>query len=339
MPAAEAVAKTLIGTGRSEEVHGPRLVDCVRRYVESRDHELSSKTKGQHELHLGRLVEYAQSRGAYFMSELTVDLLENFKIDGLNGLANTSKATAFSKVTAFLREAFRRGWIATHLAEQVRPHRASYDQKDPFSEDEVTLLLDESLKLKGGTHGYARHPGTFRLLLEIMLETGLRVGDAVVFDPTYLMKGEALWVYSYQPQKQRKAERQKSLEVFLSERLKLAIEAAHEKGEWLSPRLPFHFGSSRNPSYLASEVYERMRTIGKRCGVSDCRPHRLRDTFAVRCLLRGLSLDDLSRLLGHSSTKVTELHYAKWVPARRKRLERLLAETFVDPPGNVLGNA
>lgn len=42
---------------------------------------------------------------------------------------------------------------------------------------------------------------------------------------------------------------------------------------------------ARNPTYLANEMYERMKTLGARCGVPDSRPHRLRDTFAIRELV------------------------------------------------------
>ena len=73
-----------------------------------------------------------------------------------------------------------------------------------------------------------------------------------------------------------------------------------------------------------------MKTLGARCGIADCRPHRLRDTFADRKLLAGFQLEDVSRLLGHSSVKVTEAYYAKWVPSRKLRLERLLAESLVN---------
>jgi integrase/recombinase XerD len=50
------------------------------------------------------------------------------------------------------------------------------------------------------------------------------------------------------------------------------------------------------------------------------RSHQLRDTFAVELLLAGVSLEDLSRLLTHTSIKTTEKHYAPWVRARRDQL-------------------
>jgi integrase/recombinase XerD len=46
-----------------------------------------------------------------------------------------------------------------------------------------------------------------------------------------------------------------------------------------------------------------------------------RDTFAVELLLAGVPLDQVSLLLGHSSVKITEKHYAPFVKARQQQLE------------------
>ncbi len=53
-----------------------------------------------------------------------------------------------------------------------------------------------------------------------------------------------------------------------------------------------------------------------------CHPHMFRDTFAVELLLAGVPIDQVSLLLGHSSVKVTERHYAPFVKARQEQLER-----------------
>lgn len=323
----KAIAREEAVKAQADSVFGPTIAECSEKYLASRKHELGEKTYGQHKLLLDRLEQFCRERGAVYARNLSVDLLETFKVEGLpKDMADTSKGTAVAKLRCFLRAAFRREWISEALVDKVTPHRASYEAKEPYTDEEVQKILEGSLKLKGGTHRYAKHPKTFRLLLELMLETGMRVGDAIQFDPKALTKGERLWVYSYVQQKQKKAEKQKHVEAYITDQLKKAFDEC----EWLSPRLPFAFGSSKNPSYLANEVYARMKTIGLRSGVSDCRPHRLRDTFAVRKLLAGFQLEDVSRLLGHSSVKVTETYYAKWVASRKVRLERLLAEALVD---------
>ncbi len=135
----------------------------------------------------------------------------------------------------------------------------------------------------------------------------MRVGDVVRYDPKLTVRGEQLWIYTYAPQKQKKIQKTKRVDVFLTEGLKRAIDEC----DWLSSSLPFSYGDSADHTYLANQVYKRMQSVGEKCGVSDCRPHRLRDTFAVRKLLAGLQLEDVSRLLGHSSVKMTETYYAK----------------------------
>ena len=322
-----ALAKAEAAKRQAEDIDGLTVKECAERYLDSRRHELGNKAYAQHRLLLDRLVDFCSARRAPFARDLTVDLLEQFKVDGLPaGMASTSKSTSVAKLRCFLRAAYRRGWITESLRERVTSHAAVYEEKSPYTDEEVEKILAEALKLSHGTHAYAKQPKTFRLLLELMLETGLRVGDAIRYDPKKAVKGSRLWVYRFTPQKQKVTARQKILDVYLTDGLKKAIDEC----AWLSPSLPFAFGSFTNPAYLSNEVYERMKMVGSRCGVADCRPHRLRDTFAVRKLLAGVQLDDVSRLLGHSSVRVTEMYYAKWIPARSARLEIVVAESLVD---------
>jgi len=56
--------------------------------------------------------------------------------------------------------------------------------------------------------------------------------------------------------------------------------------------------------------------------------HRLRDTFSVDLLLHGVPLDVVSKLLGHTSIKTTERHYAPWILVRQIKLEEAVKSTW-----------
>ena len=327
---AEAYVRSLIAEAKDTAVHGPTLSDCIRRHLDAHSKHIGRRAFDHHRLTLSRLEAFAKSRNKYFMSELGVDLCEDFKTYVLAKFESTTYALAVTKLKFFLREAYRRGWITEALHEKVKSVKAVYEQKQPYSDEEVDLILAGAEALNGGTTGYATNGHTFRLLLELMLVTGLRVSDAIRYDPKRCSKSDHLWAYNFTPLKQRKNGKPKHAEVFLPDRLKLAIDEA----AWFSERLPFAYGELNGSTRVEFAVYERMQAIGARCGVEDCRPHRLRDTFAVRMLVRGMALEDVSRLLGHSTVAVTEKYYAAWVPARRSRLEGLLSKALVDPTGD-----
>jgi integrase/recombinase XerD len=324
--AAEAKLRTIQTEAIDTAAHGPSIHDCVRRHLDAHADNVTPAVHSHHLLTLTRFEEFARGRNKLFMRDLDVDLLEDFKSYALRKLKSTTRATMVSKLKFFLREAYRRGWTAEALHEKVRSVHGVYEQKQPYSDDEVRHILDEASSMNGGRTGYASQPRTFRLLLELMLETGLRVSDAVRFDPRRCTRGDHLWRYAFQPTKQKKSSQPRTVEVFLSERLKSAIDAT----PWLSRSHPFACRSFSSSTPQEHDVYDRMQTIGKRCGVADCRPHRLRDTFAVRMLLRGVSLENVSRLLGHSSIGITEKYYAPWIPARQRHLEGLVAEALVN---------
>jgi hypothetical protein len=150
---AEAILATLLSTDKKRQAETPTIEECIQKYLASHKHELGESTFGQYKRDLGRLQEYCELQGVYTMRDLNVDLLETFKVDGLPDLADTSKSTAVAKLRCFLRDAFRRGWINEPVAERVRAHRAVYDQKEPYSDEDVERILNEALKLNGGTAG------------------------------------------------------------------------------------------------------------------------------------------------------------------------------------------
>jgi integrase len=63
-----------------------------------------------------------------------------------------------------------------------------------------------------------------------------------------------------------------------------------------------------------------------RAGIKNGHPHRFRDTFSVRLLEKGEQLRTVQLLLGHSSIKTTEKHYAPWVESFQATLDAATAK-------------
>ncbi len=83
---------------------------------------------------------------------------------------------------------------------------------------------------------------------------------------------------------------------------------------------------------LAGNCRRTFRQVCEIAGVEGGHPHRFRDTLAVELLLEGVPIERVSILLGHSSVKITERHYAPWVQARQSQLEADLTRALRNDP-------
>jgi integrase/recombinase XerD len=72
----------------------------------------------------------------------------------------------------------------------------------------------------------------------------------------------------------------------------------------------------------------RLKKIFAIAGIPDGHSHRFRDSFAVALLEKGVSLETVSMLLGHTSIATTERHYAPWVKSRQTALEEAVKRTW-----------
>lgn len=69
------------------------------------------------------------------------------------------------------------------------------------------------------------------------------------------------------------------------------------------------FCKSNLTPYTIRALQYRIENLLKKCKFSkDLSTHSLRHTFACLCLARGLSIDKVRDLMGHSSVKVTEIY-------------------------------
>jgi site-specific recombinase XerD len=79
----------------------------------------------------------------------------------------------------------------------------------------------------------------------------------------------------------------------------------------------------------ASDLWRRkLAVVFKAAKVEGGHPHRFRHAFAVELLKNGVPMEEVSILLGHSSVRITEKHYASWVEALQEILKAHVAKTW-----------
>ena len=89
---------------------------------------------------------------------------------------------------------------------------------------------------------------------------------------------------------------------------------------------PFYNGVSKLKTCI-TEWQQRLKLLFIMAGIPDGHAHRLRDTFAVDLLVKGVQLDVVSVLLG-DSIRTTEKHYAPWVKSRQVALTEAVKLTW-----------
>jgi len=96
--------------------------------------------------------------------------------------------------------------------------------------------------------------------------------------------------------------------------------------------LYFFWTGQCSPGTVARDWHSKLAKLFALAGIPNGHPHRFRDTFAVEALLSGTPLEQVSALLGHSSIKVTERHYAPWVKARQEQMEASVIRSWESDP-------
>ena len=98
-----------------------------------------------------------------------------------------------------------------------------------------------------------------------------------------------------------------------------------------NPEYVFWEETTATEDVQAGNMGSRVSAVFEAAGVTSegsLVSQRLRATFAVDLLTKGVPLEHVSKLLGHTSVTTTERHYAKWVKGRQDLLDTLVSKTW-----------
>jgi len=287
-------------------------------------------TRKKYKLTLDRLSNWcaAQTPPVFLLAELDVPTLRRWILSWTG--APTTRHNQHQRLIAFFYFCLGQGWIKENPAKKIKNVPADQDETLPFTREQFEALLEATFYYDGRgseRNGATTNSRRARAYLKLLRWSGLRAGDAACLPKSKLRDDDSLFLY------QAKVKGKSSAPVYVL----LPPDVADELRD-VPPNSVTHpdyfFWSGR--SKRKSEVSSWERVFGKVVRKAQekfpklfidaggqAKPahlHMLRDTFAVEYLLAGMPLEEVSRLLGHSSVVITQKHYAPWVLQRQQRL-------------------
>jgi integrase len=252
--------------------------------------------------------------GALALSELTPELLDDFyRARSRGGSSDTTVKMDSAHIKAFCAFCLRREWIT------VNPAKSLWKVKH----EALRVRILDDAEIDAVLHHEGR--ADLRELYRFLLLTGARVGESCALRWADIDNHESL-IY-FRPSTTKRGRRKEidpghAVQELIGEMKARRGRCPREekiwkfKGEWASRK----FGRALERAGLT----DRRFTI-----------HCLRHTAASRWLMAGVPLRDVSAILRHSSTDVTERHYGHFV---RGHLSAQMDRTPLARLGKEAGN-
>jgi len=283
--------------------------------LEKRTEGVNGGVLKKYERELERLKTFSEARSRFFPAEIDKELLTEYRAtwDALYPSSATRQQVQ-SRVRRFLRFCHDAGWI------ERLPKLSAIKVDEPPT---MPLSQAEYKRLLGSVEIFpAEKAARVRALVQLMRHSGLAIRDAVTLERSELVHDLKKKIYRVATSRQKTG---------TSVSVPLPADIAKEILTVLNgnPRYVFWNGNGLEQSAVTNWQHDLRalfrETFGKDTNFT---PHCLRDTAAVEWLSAGIPLEEVSKLLGHTSVKTTEKHYAPWVTARQDRLDSLVVATW-----------
>jgi len=267
---------------------------------------------------LERLREHCEHKGVYTVQGLTRDLLTGFCATWPKTYnSSQTRSMVRARCRSFLRYCYESQWL-----QRIPPLPSIQVEELPT----LPLSAEEYQRLLAAVHIFADPVRQVRVraLVQLMRWSGLAIRDALTLERSAVHRDTAKNLYLVVTSRQKTG-----THVSVPLPPAIALEVLSVANE--DKRFLFWDGESDIvktwTKYFISPLFKAAKI--ERGG--NMMSHRLRDTFAVDLLEKGVPLEEVSKLLGHESIKTTERHYAKWVQGRQDRLNTLVVGTWATP--------
>jgi integrase/recombinase XerD len=299
--------------------HSTSLPDAIEIFkTDKKNQGFTDGVLDKYARELERLQTFAERHGAFTVAALSRELLIKYQgaWEELYPSSNTRQMVQ-ARLKNFLRFCFDSRWL--DRVPRLTTIKADEPPTLPLSAAEYDRLLETVPK----TFPEAKKAARVRALIQLMRWSGLAISDSVMLRRDEIQR-----------------DKQKKLHRIVTKRQKTGThvsvpippDVAAEILSVLNGNTTFVFWTGNGKTEKAATHWQTaLRRLFKDAKIhsqGNMLSHRLRDTFAVDLLEKGVPLEEVSKLLGHESIKTTERHYAKWVQGRQDRLDSLVTATW-----------
>jgi integrase/recombinase XerD len=260
---------------------------------------IRSTTLRQYKNLFRQLNKFCDSKGYVFLNQLGVVEVREFR----NGwtLSPRTAGKHLERLKRFLNWCIENEWLTASPAKPLKSPKVGDTDVVPFTEEEVGKILKACDAYEGGNRSRVK------VLANLMLASGLRIGDAVTIEKRRIEKtAEGYSVVL------RTAKTGTRVSCPIPDDVAKSILALKDDFPFWTRKSDTEHAAA-NWRNILSKIFKAAKVKGH--------PHQFRHTFAKRLLIAGVPVGTLSVLLGHGKVAITEKHYSKWILERQAAVD------------------
>lgn len=213
----------------------------------------------------------------------TYDIRFFLALEMERGISNITLENTRANISAFFQWLTNEEIILNNPVANITPIKYTKEIKKPFSEVEIDSLRSNCRTLKE------------RALVEMLLSTGVRVSELADME----VQDISLIDLSVHVVHGKGAKERMTYTTSVSAKhMQEYLKNRRDSGNSL-------FYNKDHKPLRPGGIRHILNQIAKRAGVENVHPHRFRRTFATGLAKRGMDVQDIQRLLGHSDINTT----------------------------------
>lgn len=251
------------------------------------------------ELHIREYIKYLQERGKYTVVSNQNTKIINFP-ENRDGYGKKISITTINNyirnIKVFYNYLYENRYIMTNPVTRIKEIKCARKVVGFIEDGDFNRLL-KSFDLSK-FHEYRDY-----IVAQLIFDTGMRLGENLLIEETdidFIKRTILLKAENTKGKKDRYA-------FFSQEMLKQLRRWLQYKDRYRQSK--YVFCTNKGKVLKVNNYETNFKKYGERIGLSEIHPHMLRNNFAKRFLMQGGDIYTLSRILGHSSVKVTEEAY------------------------------